>query len=886
MLRYSINYNIFRKYHYIFKNFLNLNKCSFSAIIYIVICILLINLKICVKTNQDENSKKIYNNNKNNYYSIETTGNYDYYKGKYKKDKSQKNLSRQNFNISSFESIWDFSNIPEHILKIDNFDEILSELASRKYKTCKASVIYHPFKKEFYFRNPLINSNSMKDYINLKCRDFTSRDISLRQRFLINKKDLEELLDNNQDSILSIGKHELTDIRSGLEMSLFPVKFYKSIQENNYSYSKYLLCYDSIKVLGIDSNSDNYYIITAMDKHRILHCNSNFNNKDHLTMNNFIKYTSYCDEFCNEDYIYFSNDLIKCKCEFYYQNLNIKNKADNLIYGNSERECYYRRKFDSFEKFSHPYEMNEKLQKIDLNAKTHIRFYFNILTIIFSIQLLYLYYFISGNNIFIRLCIFLFIISSVISYFLIRINFQFRELINLQLAFEIINDIYPTILILFFNMKIGMRNNCSLIIDNDSNTSNTGILSFLFRKKNSNTNTNSNQNRNSLSNNINSSNNTISNNNLNLNNINTNNLLNDELNANNILFNNCSLPLNLNLNQQNILNNYLKKVIFEYERIQFDKTNFKLCLLIILDLLDNIFREIRVNEIEITLRFINLFSTFFLEGDNIIINLYCFNVRLKLLMEFLSRFILYLVENLIFINVTIPLYIILGRPRDFYQYNDQLLFQLNYLTLKPNSERFSDNWFLEALNFHKIKNMILFLKICRYVILMFILSIALVPKVFLAFLNNILEFKFAKLFFSYVKIVYNMNLNYLYYEPPKKLSYFLAFPFFLIYLFQNIFLTKDTMKIFLFHLFIGLTLNFFEEKENKMRINSSTRRLSTMNLRSNIRLSNNEIPINNNNLNSIRNNSSINLHADEISNNNLDSGGINFTNNNISMNGS
>lgn len=764
------------------------------------------------------NSNKYYEGNDNKIEYNNINNEYDYYKGKYKKEKTKNNLSKnQNFNISTFENIWDFSNIPEHILKTDNFDEILSELASRKYKTCKASVIYHPFKKEFYFRNPLGSSNSFKDYIKLKCKDFLSREISLRQRFLITKKELEELLDNNQDSILNTGKHELTDIRNGLEMSLFPVKFYKSIQENNYSYSKYLLCYDTIKVLGIDSKSDNYFIISAMDKHRILRCNSSFDNKDHLTMNNFIKYTSYCDEFCNEDYVYFSNDLIKCKCEFYYQN---KNKGQNMSFSGADKECFYRRKFDVFEKFSHPYEMNEKLLKIDQHSKPHIRYYFNALTIIFALQLLYLYYFVASNRIFIRLCIFSAVITSILGYLYIRINFQFKELFNFQLVFEIVHDIYPILLILFFNLKFATRKNYAVNLQSLIESSKPGLFSKLFQLMNI---TKNNQTENNNNNNL-TNNSNRNNENENTNNINLNNFINESLNANNNL-NIINEEINVrNINEHRLINNYLKKVISEYERIQFDKTNFKLCLLIIIDLMDNILKDIRVNEIEITLRFIILLSTFFLKGDNLIINLYCFNVRLKLLMEFISRFILFLVENLICINLTIPLYILLGRPREYFQYHDQLFFQLNYLTLKPNSERFADNWFLEALNFHKIKNMILFLKFCRYVFFISLLTIMLVPKVFLQFLNNFIEFKFSKLFFSYVKIVYNMIVNYLYYEPAKKNYYFFAFPFFMIYLFHNIFMTKDTIKIFILHFIIGLILNLLEEKENKFRNSISSRR--------------------------------------------------------------
>ncbi len=265
---------------------------------------------------------------------------------------------------------------------------------------------------------------------------------------------------------------------------------------------------------------------------------------------------------------------------------------------------------------------------------------------------------------------------------------------------------------IFFNFNFERKKkNCTLNFQNIINNTKSGFFSNIAKLMNL---TRANQNQNHEENNHPGiSNNNIINNNTNNNDANLNSIISESLNSNstfNSLYSQNN-PNNNIFNDNLILNNYLKKIISEYERIQFDKTNFKLCLLILIDLLDNIFREIRVNEIEIGLRLLTFFSTFFLKGENLIINLYCFNVRLKLVMELLSRFILFLVENLTFINVTIPLYIILGRPREYFQYNDQLLFQLNYLTLKPNSEKFADNWFLEALNFHKIKNMIFFFEV-------------------------------------------------------------------------------------------------------------------------------------------------------------------------------
>ena len=193
-------------------------------------------------------------------------------------------------------------------------------------------------------------------------------------------------------------------------------------------------------------------------------------------------------------------------------------------------------------------------------------------------------------------------------------------------------------------------------------------------------------------------------------------------------------------------------------------------------------------------------------------------------MELISRFLLYLTENSILMEVTIPLFIILGRPREYFQYNDQYLFQLNYLALRPISDNLNDNWFLEALNFHKVKNMILFLKLCRYVILLGILTIILSPNQMLVFFKNLKEFKFSKMFFSYVKLIYNIIIEYLYKDVKNKKYYLISFPFFLVSIFKNIFMTRDMINFFLIHLLIGMVISLLEEKDKKIKRNVNHRR--------------------------------------------------------------
>jgi hypothetical protein len=218
----------------------------------------------------------------------------------------------------------------------------------------------------------------MKEYSPLLCKSFTSRFAATRLRFFIPFKDLEQLLDNNEDSIFLEGIHEISDLRNGLEMSLFPVKFNKALPDTNYLEGKDLLCYDSIKMLGIDKYSNDYFIVSAMDKHKILLCDSLDLTKKN-NMNNFIRYSSYCDEFCAEDFIYFSNDLIKCKCDFFSYVEDLK-KNTNFINKNNDTEgCLYARRQDRYEIFANPSEIAEKLLKHEEQNKPYFRYYLHLM---------------------------------------------------------------------------------------------------------------------------------------------------------------------------------------------------------------------------------------------------------------------------------------------------------------------------------------------------------------------------------------------------------------------------------------------------------------------------------------------------------------------------
>ena len=231
----------------------------------------------------------------------------------------EKEITSQNtfFNMTDLNSQFDMSNIPDDVLNesSNNYETILKVMASRKYRSCKASALFNPRKNKYYIRNPTIwksvgGKGSLKEYITLKCESVPSRINSNLQKFYFSFKQVEEILYNNEDSILNDAIHEITDIRNGIEMTLFPVKFYKALPLNNYSNQKDLLCYDSVKVLGIDKNNNDYLILSALNKNKIVYCNG-YDVSMQYNMNNFIRYSSYCDEFCAEDFIYFSIKLKK-----------------------------------------------------------------------------------------------------------------------------------------------------------------------------------------------------------------------------------------------------------------------------------------------------------------------------------------------------------------------------------------------------------------------------------------------------------------------------------------------------------------------------------------------------------------------------------------------
>jgi hypothetical protein len=621
-------------------------------------------------------------------------------------------------NSSSFSSQWDMSNIPEEILMSSTtIEEILEVMATRKYRSCKGNVLYHPFKNIFYFRNPSVQkkgrgTGSLKEYMSLKCKSMKSRLVSTRQRFLIPFKDLEQLLDNNEDSIFLEGIHEITDLRNGLEMSLFPVKFYKALQmpETNYSEGKDLLCYDSIKVLGIDKNNFDYFIVSAMDRHRILYCDSTDLSKKN-NLNNFIRYSAYCDEFCAEDFIYFSNDLIKCKCDFFSYVEDLKKNKNFITKNNVTEGCYYARRLDRYEIFANPYEIAEKLLKHETQNRSYQRYYLHLIIILFTFQILYAFYFTTKNSVFIKFTIIVYIVLTVIVYVPHRLKFSQIDLFKIS---EVITDLYPIILLVFISC--------------DPNTKQYDIL--------------------------------------------------------------------------------------------------KLSYLIFVNSLDFILKETQINEIELVIRLIFIIFSFVLSNtieytnSSNYLQYYNLNIRTKILFEFFSRFFLYLAENNLFADISVPLFILLGRPKESHIHSDHLLFQSNYLKLKPNFDKLYENWFMEALNFHKFKNMIMFLKFARYSLVILILTCLNVPQETNRIFSLFTQMKFYNILVIFLSIGL-LNATNFYFNTSQLLNS-LHVPIVISLMFSNVLLTKDCLKLFLIHFFVGFVVNILsDDNKRKLRRNSN-----------------------------------------------------------------
>ena len=324
------------------------------------------------------------------------------------------------------------SNIPPNLQILKSYDDIISSLANTTNPQCKGAVLFNPQSSMYYFKNPTLSQPSnINSYLKMHCRkmQYSFQSSPRIQRFYFPFHDIEGILNSNDDSIFQIGVKEITDIQKGIEMSIFPVKFYKKENHpytNNYSF----LCYDSIKVLGIDQNYNDYFLINAKNIYDIIHCDSYDAQRGGYYINNLIRYSGYCDEFCREDFIYFSNDLIKCKCDFGNTQSNMISSVDVKINRKNINAIY-----------------DEKMSQMLFDFST----LFNVIMMIFAMQILYLFFFFENKKYFFtKISIFFYqiVILTFISvnylYHITHFSFSFDTFSFISKYFI---NIYPFIII-------------------------------------------------------------------------------------------------------------------------------------------------------------------------------------------------------------------------------------------------------------------------------------------------------------------------------------------------------------------------------------------------------------------------------------------------------
>jgi len=610
---------------------------------------------------------------------------------------------------NSLTKVWDLTNVPVELVNFASIEEVLDILAQRKYRSCQAAVLYNPLKKTYLIRDPSKKKSKifhLKDYIPLQCKKFKSRNVSFRDRFFLTNKNIEKLIEYNQDSVLKEGINAFPDLKHGLEVSLFPVKLYNAVSESNYNINKDHLCYDSLKILGIDEKNNVFLLFIAGHQHRILQCEG-------YDISKYIRYTSFCDEFCNEDFIYFSQELVKCRCNFgkftnnssYNDNNNSSNLYTNIL--------------DKYENFANSHEITQKLYRAEVKNKSYMRYYFYLLTCIFTLQVLYVYFY-SYNNFFIKCSIIFYKMIVILIYIPERI--KVLEKFQSEIIFELISDLYPIFVLIFKIFK--------------SKPEDRGVQDIS-----------------------------------------------------------------------------------------------KLTVMILFNCVDCILRESMTNEIELIIRFVSILVTFVYPEDQYLVFFFVIT-RLKMIFEFFSRLNLYLIDKDLFTEFSVPCYILFGRPREFFLFNDHLLFQINYVKMKQYFNNLYGNWFLEALNFHKVKNMIVFLKILRYYFILMILTI----------FNRFSDFKMGFEYMSTCKFDYLFSwaINLAFYNCKVIFTSntfwinVLHLPIIISFLYSNVFLTKESIYIFIAHLSFGYVVYLLNDKKAKK------------NLRSRIRFSNSSVNINNN----------------------------------------
>ena len=360
------------------------------------------------------------------------------------------------------------SNIPSHLHKLSTYSDILTHLANSSNPLCRGSVLFNPQTAVYYFRNPSKHSShNINSYFQMKCRKipYYFHDHSHVQIFKLEYSDIKQIVSNNDNSIFRLGLQEVSDVKLGFEMSLFPVKFYKNDnhhnktavdnKHNNFSF----ICYDSFKVLGLDSKHNDYFILSAKNIYEIVHCNSLDVHTSRNYINNYFRFSSYCDELCHEDFIFLSKDLIRCQCDFDTVTTTTSYTTVNKYHSqlltntiitvdNQSNQIDVKDIINNIvnDEVNYDYEHLRNIHLVYLEVFNSNGIMYNSMFTIFALQLLYLFYIYANKRyIFIKLSIFFYFSVFMILYSLTQISLAIHFSILSYETFYIITKLYSTL---------------------------------------------------------------------------------------------------------------------------------------------------------------------------------------------------------------------------------------------------------------------------------------------------------------------------------------------------------------------------------------------------------------------------------------------------------
>ena len=300
----------------------------------------------------------------------------------------------------------------------------------------------------------------------MKCRQipYYFHNSSQVQIFKLEYSDIKQIVSNNDNSIFRLGLQEVSDVKSGFEMSLFPVKFYKN--DNHYNKTTHgdndsntfsFLCYDSFKVLGLDSKHNDYFILSARNRYEIVHCNSFDVHTSRNYINNYFRFSSYCDELCHEDFIFLSKDLIRCQCDFdtapshtttvnKYHSQLLTNPIINIVNNNNQIDIKENNNSANDNNVNYDYAQLRNVNVVYLRVFNSNGIVYNVMFVIFALQLLYLFYIYANKKyIFIKLSIFFYFSTFIALYSLTQISLALQFSAFSYEMFHIITKLHSTL---------------------------------------------------------------------------------------------------------------------------------------------------------------------------------------------------------------------------------------------------------------------------------------------------------------------------------------------------------------------------------------------------------------------------------------------------------